>query len=163
MMALSQVAAFGLISMIAISAFLLIQTVSQSAQALYDSSLQSFKSMQQNAQQTLIHILKVSVFSNTLFVYLANNGSTNLYDFIHFAVIVKYYANVSGTSLLSVSLYSFSKNPSQYQWTSVYGEIFPHTVGVLKIVLPYPPYDSRSGIVVVSTNYGPYAVWSGAL
>ncbi|MEM3710954.1 MAG: hypothetical protein QW453_02785, partial [Thermoprotei archaeon] len=68
-----------------------------------------------------------------------------------------------GIPTLSVSLYNYSVSPTTYEWMSITGELYPTNVGEFEVVLPYPPYAGTKAIIVVATNYGPEAYWSGTL
>lgn len=83
-------------------------------------------------------------------------------EFCHFAVIVKYYANVSESEELTISSYNYSRTPTTYQWTSS-GILNPDSVVKFTVVLPYPPYADTNAVIIISTNYGTVAVWRGIL
>jgi hypothetical protein len=162
-MAVSQAVVFGLVALVGLSSFLTVMGVYEKSQAAYNYALKLYREEVVDAAQTSIHIVGVTVSSNVLVVKVANNGSTPLYDYQGFSFVVEYYANVSGSAVLSVSDYNYSMNPTVYQWTSLTGELYPGAVGQFEVVLPYPPYDGRGGTVVVATNYGPSGYWSGPL
>ena len=94
-------------------------------------------------------------------INVSNSGSTDLYDFSSFALIVNYYQNISGVAVHSLSLYSYSGSIGPHQWTSKNGMIFPSSFGELDVGLPYPPYHGMPVVVQVTTDYGPSAEWSG--
>ncbi|MFP3202954.1 MAG: hypothetical protein RXR43_12225 [Sulfolobus sp.] len=161
-MGLSTIMAFSLISVIAITLIaVVLLNLGFSANLIYNA-----ENLKQNISlgqlNSRITILSVTVSNNLLYVNLANNGSVTLWNFCHFAVIVKYYANVSGTEKLIVSLYNYSKTPSAYQWSSS-GILNPDSTAKFTVVLPYPPYANTNAVVIVSTNYGTVAVWRGIL
>ncbi len=161
-MGLSTMIAFSLVSVIAITLVAVILfNLGFSANLIYnaDNLKQNISLGQLNSRIT---ILSVNVEGNDIYVNVANNGSVTLWNFCHFTVIVKYYANVSGTEKLIVSLYNYSRNPSAYQWTSS-TILNPDSVTKFTIVLPYPPYAGTNAVIIISTNYGTTAVWRGIL
>lgn len=163
-MGVSQAVAFSLVAIVALSTFISMALVYQRSQDIYDSSLQGVHQAQLATDQTSIHIASVSNSADILYVNVSNNGSTNLFDFTHFAVIVDYTGNASGVPFRSVASYSYSsKNPSSYGWTSVSGIIDPSTVGQLEIILPYVAYIGTTATIIISTSYGPMAEWRGTL
>nr|4P94_A Chain A, Conserved flagellar protein F [Sulfolobus acidocaldarius DSM 639]4P94_B Chain B, Conserved flagellar protein F [Sulfolobus acidocaldarius DSM 639]4ZBH_A Chain A, Conserved flagellar protein F [Sulfolobus acidocaldarius DSM 639]5TUG_B Chain B, Flagellar biosynthesis protein FlaF [Sulfolobus acidocaldarius]5TUG_D Chain D, Flagellar biosynthesis protein FlaF [Sulfolobus acidocaldarius]6PBK_B Chain B, Conserved flagellar protein F [Sulfolobus acidocaldarius DSM 639]6PBK_D Chain D, Con len=115
--------------------------------------------------ETKITVSSVSLTGSTLNVVLENNGSTNLYDFQGFSVIVQYYANISNISTFNLSLYNYTKNsnPSPYYWTINTPLLAPGSQATLTIILPYPPYPNTQATVVIVTNYGPSVIWRGSL
>jgi len=137
--------------------------VYQKSQAEYNYALKVYRENVVDAAQTSIHILSVTVSSNTLVLKVSNNGSTSLYEYGYFALVVDYYANVSGSAVLVVSTYNYSPSPTAYEWTSLTGELYPSGVGEFKVVLPYPPYAGKEASITLATNYGPGAFWSGTL
>jgi hypothetical protein len=162
-MAISQAVVFGLVALVGLSSFLTVMGVYQKSQAEYNYALKVYRENVVDAAQTSIHILSVTVTSNTLILKVSNNGSTSLYEYGYFALVVDYYANVSGSAVLVVSLYKYSSSPTAYEWTSLTGELYPSSVGEFKVVLPYPPYAGREARIALATNYGPGAFWSGTL
>lgn len=161
-MGLSTIMAFSLISVVMITLIsVVLLNLGFSSNLIYNAEnlRQNFSISQLNSKIT---ILSVTANNNLLYVSLANNGSITLWNFCHFAVIVKYYANVSGTEKLIVSLYNYSKTPSAYQWSSS-GILNPDSTVRLTIVLPYPPYANTNAVIAISTNYGTVAVWRGIL
>jgi len=162
--AFSQAVVFGLVALVGLSSFLTVMGVYERSQSAYTYALKVYRDELVDAAQTSIRIVGISVSGSTLTITLSNNGSTTLYDYSHFALIVDYYANVSGAAVLSVALYNYSSPPlAAYEWTSLSGELYPHAVGRFEVALPYPPYAGLGATVVVATNYGPEAYWGGVL
>jgi flagellar protein FlaF len=164
-MGVSQAVAFSLIAVVALSSFMTVTILYQRSQQVYDDAVLEYHAYQLASMQTQTHIVRVTVSSTKLYVYVANNGSTNLYDYQHFALVVDYYGNVSGAAVHSVSDYSYTSaaSPGAYQWTSVDGMLYAGGTAQFLVVLPYPPYNGEPATVVVSTNYGPFSVWRGTL
>ncbi len=162
-MAVSQAVVFGLVALVGLSSFLTVMGVYQKSQSEYNYALKIYRQNIVDAAQTSIHILSVKVASNTLILKVSNNGSTSLYEYTYFALVVDYYANVSGSAVPIVSPYNYSSSPVAYEWTSLTGELYPSTVGEFEVVLPYPPYAGRVARIALATNYGPGAFWSGSL
>lgn len=160
-MAVSQAAVFGLVALVGLSSFLTVMGVYERSQSLYNYALKVYRQDLLDAAHTSIHIVGVKVSGSTLFVNVSNDGSTALYDYRHFALIVDYYGNVSNRPVLSVALYNYSASPGVFGWTCVSGELYPGGVGELLVVLPYPPYHGRGATVVFSTNLGVVAYWGG--
>jgi len=158
----SQAVAFGLIAMVALSTLASMALIYQKSQDVYDSALQTFHSAQILSQETLIRVVNVTLSGDNLFVALSNNGSTNLFDFRHFSVIVDYTSVVNGSNLRSIGQYTFAdQTPSQFQWTSLTGILLPSEVGRFEIVLPAPVLAGSNLLFVITTNYGPGAEWRG--
>jgi len=160
----SQAVAFGLIAMVALSTLASMALIYQKSQDLYDSALQSYHASQILTDETLIKVYNVSISGNVLHVGISDNGSTNLYDYQEFSVIVDYTAEINGSASRSVSDYNFtsSSSPDPYQWTSVTGILLPSEVAELEIVLPAPHVDRTDVLFVITTNYGPGVEWRGA-
>ncbi|MCW1302542.1 MAG: hypothetical protein QXF46_09040 [Thermofilaceae archaeon] len=116
-----------------------------------------------NQLNTVIYVKDIYLSGNLLYVTISNNGSTTLYAFKYFDVIVKYYANISNVPTLLLSRYNYSNTLGPYTWISQSIVINPNTVGTFIINLPYPPYPNTQATIVIASNYGPKAVWSGAL
>jgi hypothetical protein len=158
----SQAVAFGLIAMVALSTLASMALIYQKSQDVYDEALQSFHASQILSDETLIRIYNVSLTGVDLQVGIANNGSTNLYDYEHFSVIVDYAADLNGTATPSVQSYNFtSSSPSVYEWTSLTGILLPEELGEFEIVLPAPVFTGTIAFIVITTNYGPSAEWRG--
>ncbi len=150
--------------MVALSTLASMALIYQKSEDVYDSALQTFQSTQILSEETLIRVLNVSLSGQDLLVGITNNGSTNLYDFRHFSVIVDYTENVNGSGIRSIQDYNFSSSsPSVLQWTSLGGILLPSGVGRFEIVLPYLSLAGTTLLFVITTNYGPGAEWSGVL
>ncbi|BDC17317.1 hypothetical protein [Acidianus sp. HS-5] len=161
-MGLSTIMAFSLISVIAITLIAVILiNLGFSANLIYNAeNLKQSTNLGQLSSR--ITILSVTADSNDIYINVANNGSVTLWSFCHFAVIVKYYANVSESEELTISSYNYSRTPTTYQWTSS-GILNPDSVVKFTVVLPYPPYADTNAVIIISTNYGTVAVWRGIL
>jgi hypothetical protein len=158
----SQAVAFGLIAMVAVSTLASMALIYQKSQDYYDTALQSFHSSQILTDDTLIRVLNVSLSGDDLFVGITNNGSTNLFDYRHFSVIVDYSENINGSAVPIVSGYNYStSSPSALEWTSLNGILLPSGVGLFEIVLPAVAFAGTSVLFVITTNYGPGIEWSG--
>jgi len=107
-MAVSQVVIFSLLALVGISSFLVMIGMYQKTEQVYDHALSVYRGLLLDAAQTSIHIMKVSVSAASLYVTVGNNGSVSLYQFPKFAVVVEYYANISGVAALSLSLYVYT-------------------------------------------------------
>ncbi len=161
-MGVSQAVAFGLIAMVALSTIASMALIYQKSEDVYDAALESFQSTQILTDETLVKVLNVSVSGEDLFVGITNNGSTNLYDYRHFSVIVDYTEDVNGLGVRSVQEYNYSTtSPSALEWTSLGGILLPSGVGRFEILLPAPAFPGTTLLFVITTNYGPGAEWSG--
>lgn len=148
--------------MVALSTLASMALIYQKSQDIYDSALQSYHSSQILIDETLIKVHNVSLFGVDLLVGISDNGSTNLYDYQQFSVIVDYTANINGSATPSVSSYNFtSSSPVAYQWTSISGILLPSEVAVFEIVLPAPHVARTDVLFVITTNYGPGVEWRG--
>jgi archaellum component FlaF (FlaF/FlaG flagellin family) len=159
----SQAVAFGLIAMVALSTLASMALIYQKSADVYDSALQTFHSTQILSEETLIRVVNVTLSSDDVLVVLSNNGSTNLYDFRHFSVIVDYVSDVNGSGVRSVEQYSYSQSPSGLQWTSLTGIFLPSELGRFEIVLSADVFPGSTLLFVITTNYGPGAEWMGVL
>jgi hypothetical protein len=154
--------AFGLIAMVALSTLASMALIYQKSQDVYDQALQSFHATQIFSDETQIRVLNVSLSGQDLLVGITDNGSTNLYDYLHFSVIVDYTEDIGGSELRSVGNYNYStSSPSAMQWTSLSGILLPSEAAVFEIALPAPVYLGTTVLFVITTNYGPGAEWSG--
>jgi len=148
--------------MVALSTLASMALIYQKSEDVYDSALQTFQSTQILSEETLIRVLNVSLSGQDLLVGITNNGSTNLYDFRHFSVIVDYTENVNGSAIRSIQSYNFSSStPSALQWSSLSGILLPTGLGRFEIVLPYIAFVGTTLLFVITTNYGPGTEWSG--
>ncbi|MCY0859814.1 MAG: flagellar protein F [Sulfolobaceae archaeon] len=161
-MGFSQVIAFTLTFMIALSIGLYFFAIYSKDQQVYNYYYEQQQKLFLAQLQTKITINSVSVSNNVLSVTVANNGSTAIWDYSHFDVIVQYYANVSGSEVFYLSNYVYSPTQQPYTWY-VNQELYPTSSVTLHIYLPYPPYSNSPAVVVISTNYGPEAVWRGII
>ena len=162
-MGISLAVAFSLITIVAFSTFVSMEAIYQRSQETYNGALVQFRQWEISSQDTNLRITGVSDSGQELMVNVTNTGSTSLYDFSHFAVIVDYYQNVSGVASRSLSLYSYSTSLAPYTWESEGGIISPSTSGVLEVTLPGSPYNSMTLVVELATSVGPSAEWSGIL
>jgi len=154
--------AFGLIAMVALSTLASMALIYQKSQDVYDSALQTYHANQIQSDETLIRVLNVSLSGQDLIVGLTNNGSTNLFDFRHFSVIVDYFENLNGSAVESLEEYNYStSSPSPLEWTSLGGILLPSELGRFEISLPAPVFVSTNVLIVITTDYGPGAEWRG--
>jgi archaeal flagellar protein FlaF len=160
----SQAVAFGLIAMVALSTAVTMAAIYEKSEQLYDDALNSFHTFQANSQQTDIKIAAGAILNGTfLELSVTNNGSTNLYDFRHFSLIVDYYANETGSDvqLLNQYVYTSSGAPPPMCWSSLSGIILPDELGKVEVALPSPAFGGSTITVIFDTNFGPGAVWRG--
>ena len=163
-MGVSQAVAFGLIAMVALSTLASMALIYQKSEDVYDSALQSYHSTEILSDETLIRVYNVSLSGEDLLVGITNNGSTNLYDFRHFSVIVDYTQDVNGSEVRSVQEYNYStSSPSALQWTALTGILLPSEFGSIEIVLPAPAFTGTTVLFVITTSYGPGTEWRGVL
>ncbi|BDB98961.1 flagellar protein F [Saccharolobus caldissimus] len=162
-MGVSQVVAYALIIFISISLGLIVLGTYIRSQQILTYAYEIKQVNQLNQLDTRIFIKNIYLSGNLLYVTITNNGTTSLYEFNNFAVIIKYYANISNISTLIVSQYNYSKTIGPYEWTTSSIIINPSSSGVLVIELPYKPYPNTQATVVIATNYGPEAIWRGVL
>lgn len=162
-MGVSQVVAFSLVALVAFSTLIPMAAIYQKSQNVYNDALSEFHDLQIASQDTNLKITNVTNSGQELMINVTNTGSTNLYDYTHFTLIVNYYQNVSDAASHSLSLYAYSNSLAPYQWTSVNGIIFPSTSGVFKVTLPGMPYLGEPVVIVLTTSVGPSSVWSGEL
>lgn len=163
-MGVSQAVAFGLIAMVALSTLASMALIYQKSEDVYDSALQAYHSTEILSDETLIRVYNVSLSGEDLIVGITNNGSTNLYDFRHFSVIVDYTEEANGSQVRSVQEYNYStSSPSALEWTSLTGILLPSSFASFEIVLPAPEFTGTSVLFVITTNYGPGTEWRGVL
>ncbi len=162
-MAVSQVVTYSLLAMITLSLLVIFMTSYIRGQQVLTGAEEYKQELQLDQLQTKIYIKSVSISQNFIYVIVTNNGSTNLYKFNKFSVIVKYYANISNVSTLLVSEYNYSKSLGPYLWTTNSVLINPDNDATFIIDLPYPPYPNTLATIVIATNYGPEAIWRGTL
>jgi archaellum component FlaF (FlaF/FlaG flagellin family) len=158
----SQAVAFGLIAMVAMSTLASMALIYQKSQDVYDSALQTYHSAQILSDQTLIRVRNVSLSDSDLIVGITNNGSTNLYDYRHFSIIVDYSMSVNGTAVPSVQSYNYTTSiPAAGQWTSLNGILLPSELGRFEIALLQPVFPGSDVLIVITTNLGPGTEWRG--
>ncbi|AAK42473.1 flagellar protein F [Saccharolobus solfataricus] len=162
-MGVSQVVAYVLIFFITISLGLIALEAYIKSQQLLLHAENLRQNMELNQLNTRIFIKSIAINGNLLYITITNNGSTALFDFRDFAIIIKYYANISNISTLIISNYNYSTNLGPYKWVSNTVLINPNMVGTFIADLPYPPYPNTMATVVVASNYGPEAIWRGIL
>jgi len=162
-MGVSQVIAYVLLFFITISLGLIALGAYIKSQQFLLHAEYMRQNMDLNQLNTRIFIKNVAINSYLLYMTITNNGSTVLYDFKDFAIIIKYYANVSNVSTLIISNYNYSTSLGTYKWVSNTVLINPNMVGTFIADLPYPPYPNTEATVVVVSNYGPEAIWRGVL
>ncbi|WP_338603709.1 flagellar protein F [Sulfolobus tengchongensis] len=163
-MGISQVVAYTLLFFISLSLGFITLGAYIRSQQLITRAEELRQNMELNQLNTKIYIKSVSLSNNNLlYITITNNGSTSLYDFKDFDVIVKYYANISNISTLIVSSYNYSTLSGPYRWTSNTVLINSDTSGTFIVDLPYPLYPNTKVTVVIATNYGPEAIWRGIL
>ncbi len=157
--------AFGLVAMVALSTLASMALIYQKSEDVYDSALQSYQETQIQSDETAIRVLNVSLSGQNLVIGLTNNGSTNLYDFRHFSVIVDYTEDINGTPGSSVEEYNYttSSSPQLLEWTSLDGILLPSELGRIDISLPALVFPDTNVLFVITTNYGPGAEWQGVL
>jgi flagellar protein FlaF len=95
-MGFSQVIGLSLIAFVVLS----LATV-YGATALRDQQIYS-QAEQERQLSTQIKVISWSLSGNLLSLEISNNGSTTLFQYSHFSVVVKYYANVSDVASLSL-------------------------------------------------------------
>lgn len=149
--------------MVALSTGASMALIYQKSQDVYNDALQSFHSNQILSDDTLIRVLNVSLSGQDLTVGITNNGSTNLFDYRHFSVIVDYSEDINGSAVPFVSAYNYStSSPSAMQWTSLDGILLPSGLALFEIVLPSPAFAGTRILFVITTNYGPGIEWGGS-
>ncbi|QGA53472.1 flagellar protein F [Sulfolobus sp. E5-1-F] len=162
-MGVSQVVAYVLLFFITISLGLIALGAYIKSQQLLLRAEDVRQSMELDQLNTRIFVKSVVVNGNLLYITITNNGSTVLYDFKDFTIIIKYYANISNISTLIISNYNYSTILGPYKWISNTVLINPNMVGTFIADLPYSPYPNTEATIVVVTNYGPKAIWRGIL
>jgi len=159
----SQAVAFGLIAMVGLSTLASMALIYQKSQDVYDSALQSYHETQIQSDETAIRVRNVTLSGSDLIIGLTNNGSTNLFDFRHFSIIVDYTANLNGSATSSVEQYNYtsSSTPTALEWVSLGGILLPSEFVRFEIALPAPVFADTNVLFVITTNFGPGAEWQG--
>jgi flagellar protein FlaF len=162
-MGFSQVIGLSLIAFVVLSLATVYGATALRDQQIYSQAEQERQSLYEAQLSTQIKVISWSLSGNLLSLEISNNGSTTLFQYSHFSVVVKYYANVSDVASLSLSQYSYMQgkvSPLTWNASSI---LEPDDVATITIGLPYPPYQGLPAVVVLDSNYGPGVVWRGTL
>lgn len=132
-------------------------------QQLYSQAQQERQGLYEEQLSTQLQVRSVALSGTSLRVVVSDNGSTTLYQYSHFSVVLQYYGNVSGVPVMSIAYYSYVRGEaSPYQWNAT-SILEPDGVTTITLELPYPPYPGEPAVLTVDSNYGPGAVWRGTL
>ncbi len=137
------------------------------------SSSQELDQIYKQKSSTLSHIQKTSLdidsisatpVSSIIDVYLKNSGSTKLYNFEKFLILVDYDANISGTSSRTIHSFNYVDSciPTSGNWCVSQidddiadpGLLNPDETLHIQIALSNPVIDGGNLILVVSSDKG---------